>query len=299
MITTRVVGGGATHHSFAHVIFFVMEVEFVSTTVLKRLVESISELASEVQFEFSPDAMSVNTMDGAHVALVVVYLNRSDRSCFSKYRVRRNITLGINMASLKIALNFGDADCSATLKMNDVDDDSLAILFRNSEKPASNATFNLHLVTIECEKLNIPSTAYPAIVTMPASNFRIAINKLQTVGNVTDLSISENQMVFKTKGDFGTVNTALASDSGVDIKLAEDVAGSVTVQLALRYLSIFSKASSMASAVRISVDPGLPAEIYFVLNKLGGRAGDDDGADQCHSYISFYLAPKEDDKDAS
>ena len=63
---------------------------------MKKLLESIKDIVSEINLECSPTGINLQAMDASHVALVTVHL-----SCdgFEEYRCDKIINLGINLCS--------------------------------------------------------------------------------------------------------------------------------------------------------------------------------------------------------
>ncbi len=261
-----------------------MEVEFVSASILRKITDSISELVSEVEFEFTPHALTIQAMDSSHVAILNFYIHKGDTNCFSDYHVPKNATLGINMASFGKAMKMGDSNDSVTLKMKTVDDDVVKIIFQNPDTPVNKTTFNLKLMNLQYDKLAIPDTAYPAVVTMPSTLFRVTVGLLQTIGDTTDITVTDEKALFVTSGDHGKVKKVFGPGEGVSIKMEDDKDG-IKLCLALRYLALFAKVGTLASTVRMSMHPGIPVEFYFPVGKPNDKK-------QYLSYIRFYLAPK-------
>lgn len=265
-----------------------MEVTF-APGILKKIVESISDLTSTPLFDFTPSNMTIQAMDNASVSVIVVYLNKKDTNCFSDYSVTsRNISLGISMASIGKALKTGDISDSVTLSMKSGDDDDVQIIFKNPETLKKNTIFSLKLINVEYEKLGFPQIDYPAVFSIPSSLYRTTISSLKLIGDITEIRVSSDSVSFKTSGDSGTVEKLLGEEDGVSIVIDEDTKDSTNVSFALRYLDIFTKAGTLASTMKISVHPNSPMDIYFPIGKPNEQK-------QHLSYIRFYLAPRIDD----
>lgn len=264
-----------------------MEVRFVTNAVLRRLSDSISELTSDVKFDFRQNGLAIQAMDNANVALFVVFINKNDTGFFSKYEVEENVTLDINMKSLATGLKTGDSHDSVTMIMQTAGDDILKIVFQHPET-AKKTTFSLRLMMIEYEPLAVPETEYAAVVTMPADTFRITIGTLQTVGDATDITVKDDAIQFDTTGTVGSVQTELGVGNDITITTQEDSKYDLKLSFALRYLSIFGKTSALSSTVTLSMSPDLPMSVRFPVGNPVKR----EGKQKYISYIQFYLAPK-------
>lgn len=93
-----------------------LEAKLSESAVLKKIVGSIQDLFSDVQFEFSSGGMSLQAMESSHVVLVML-LMRSEG--FESYRCDRTMPVGINMGSLGKIIKCAGNDDSITLKADD------------------------------------------------------------------------------------------------------------------------------------------------------------------------------------
>lgn len=103
------------------------EAKLKDSNTFKKLIDSIRELVTEVNFDTNPNGMSCQAMDSSHVALVTLSL-WSDG--FEYYRSDKPLTLGVQITNLSKIIKCGGGDDSITLKAEN-DPSSLNILFEN------------------------------------------------------------------------------------------------------------------------------------------------------------------------
>lgn len=77
------------------------EARLVQGSLLKKLVEALKDLVSDVNFDVSSTGISLQAMDSSHVCLVSFNL-RADG--FDHFRCDRNLSMGIHMANLSKVL---------------------------------------------------------------------------------------------------------------------------------------------------------------------------------------------------
>ena len=167
-----------------------------------------------------------------------------------------------------------------TLRADDAAD-SISFTFE-SAKQEKVSEFELKLMDIDGEFLGIPETEYNASVTMSSNEFSKICRDLTILGDTVVIAASKEGVRFSVKGDMGAGNIlvkqggAVADDpaSGTTIELSEPV----TLTFALRYLNLFSKATSLSEQVKLSMSPDVPLVVEYKMKDLG--------------YIRFYLAPK-------
>lgn len=83
---------------------------------LKRIVEAIKDLVTDVNIDATPTGLSLQAMDSSHVALVNLNLSMEG---FEKYRCDRNLTLGISITNLAKVMKLVNSNDSITLKCED------------------------------------------------------------------------------------------------------------------------------------------------------------------------------------
>lgn len=106
-------------------------------------------------------------MDNSHVALVSMHLKTEG---FTVYRCDRNVALGVNLVSLQKVLRAAQNEDLLTLKAEDAPD-VLSMVFENSESDRI-SEYDIKLMDIDQEHLDIPATDYGAAVTLPSSEFQ-------------------------------------------------------------------------------------------------------------------------------
>ena len=81
----------ATYYNMA------FEAKLGDGTILKRIVDAIKELVTDVNLDIGKNGISLQAMDSSHVALVQMKL---DVGGFSHYHCERSMTLGLSITNL-------------------------------------------------------------------------------------------------------------------------------------------------------------------------------------------------------
>ncbi len=108
-----------------------LEAKFLQATVLKKVVDAVRELVTDVNIDCTSSGLSLQSMDDAHVTLVILQLRAEG---FESYRCDRNIPVGINMASLAKIIKCGNNEDALTLKASD-DGETMSIVFESPSNP--------------------------------------------------------------------------------------------------------------------------------------------------------------------
>ena len=253
------------------------EARLAQAALLKKLIEALKDLVTDANWDANEQGLSLQAMDSSHVSLVALLL-RADG--FDKFRVDKNLALGINLASMAKVLKCASNNDTVTLRADD-SADTISFVFED-EKSEKVSDFELKLMDIDGEFLGIPETDYNASITMPSAEFSKICRDLTIIGDSVVIAATKEGVKFSVTGDMGTGNVlvkqggAVADDpaSGTTIELSEPV----TLTFALRYLNFFTRATSLSDQVKLSMSPDVPLVVEYKVGEFG--------------YIRYYLAPK-------
>jgi proliferating cell nuclear antigen len=90
-----------------------LEARLAEGIILKKIVEAIKDLVTDVNIDCSPTGLSLQAMDSSHVALVALSLSSEG---FEKFRCDKTMTLGLNIGNLSKVMKLGENDDTIILK---------------------------------------------------------------------------------------------------------------------------------------------------------------------------------------
>jgi len=257
------------------------EAQLTHASILKKIIDSIKDLVDQANFDCSSAGIQLQAMDQNHTSLVTLLL-RADG--FEHYSCHRNITLGINIASITKILKSVANDDKVTIKAED-NGDTVTFLFE-SQKQDKISEFELKLMNIDVEQLGIPDTEYKVTINTSSSKFQQICNHLSTIGDVVVVHTTKEEVRFSATGEIGTGNITIKQTNSSDEKDENstkfDVQESVTLAFALRYLGSFTKASPLSPQVRLCLSKDVPLMVEYALEDQLG-------------HIRYYLAPRIDE----
>merc|ERR1712194_623420 len=142
--------------------------------------------------------------------------------------------------------------------------------------------FDLKLMQIESEHMEVPEQHYKVTAKMPSAEFQKICRDLKEFGETMQIKASKEGITFSVQGDMGSGNVMLKpreSDKPEE-KVSLSVLEPVTATFALRYLVNFAKAAPLCGTVELGLGPDAPLLVRYNL----------ENADNGH--LQFYLAPK-------
>jgi proliferating cell nuclear antigen len=248
--------------------------------LMKKVVDAMKDLCKDVNFDCSEKGISVQSMDSSHVALVGLLLRES---AFAEYKCDRPCSMGMNVESLgKVFKSCGGND---SLKLKHLSDTDMVSFQCQSGEDDRLADFDLKLMEIESEHMEVPEQQYQVIARLPSSEFLRICRDLKEFGETMTVKATKEGIAFSVAGDIGTGSVMLKPresekpEEAVTLTIHE----AVTATFALRYLMNFAKSAPLSSSVQLSLGSDAPMAVKYDLEKPE------------NGHLQFYLAPKIDE----
>jgi len=280
------------------------EATLEKASLFKKIIEAMKDLVNEANFDTSKQGLTLQAMDSSHVALVSMNIQESG---FESFRCDKTMALGINLGSLSKILKCAGNDDKLTL-CAEQNEDRLGLKFESSKKDRE-SSFDLKLMQIEGDSLGIPETDYKAEITMSSVEFQRICRDLTILGETVTINVDKDEVSFSASGDIGKGDIKIRKGNGVDssskkkkktkkvkdedgdnkdeendtnVDFSSDIeitmAEPCQLTFALRYLNLFSKATSLTDKVILKLHDESPLVVSYEINDVG--------------YIRYYLAPK-------
>eukprot|EP00428_Durinskia_dybowskii_P067297 CAMPEP_0170387014 /NCGR_PEP_ID=MMETSP0117_2-20130122/17340_1 /TAXON_ID=400756 /ORGANISM="Durinskia baltica, Strain CSIRO CS-38" /LENGTH=258 /DNA_ID=CAMNT_0010642871 /DNA_START=24 /DNA_END=800 /DNA_ORIENTATION=+ len=256
------------------------EAKILQGALLKKIIEAIRELVADANLDCNERGITMQAMDSSHVSLCAIALKAEG---FDSYRCDKAFTLGVNTPNLAKILKCAGNDDIVLLKCEE-ETDTLTLVF---ESPAQDriSDFDFKLMDIESEHLGIPDTEYKCTVRMPSAEFQRIIRDISVFGDTCSIRVTKEGIRFSSTGDLGTGNIMLKNNTAVDKDddaIVIDMQEPVDLNFALRYLTLFTKATALGPTVTLSLSPDIPIVVEYPVGDMG--------------HIRYYLAPKIDEE---
>lgn len=256
------------------------EAKLSEGTHLKKLIEAMKDVFSDVNFDCSSSGISCQAMDTSHVCLCSVLL-RADS--FEPYRCDRNITLGMNCTTMSKVLKCAGNDESITMRAEDNADTVTFVYEKPNQERVSK--FEVKVMDIDSEHLGIPEQEYDAVIRLPSAELSRICRDLSQFGDTVTIACTKDGIRFSCQGEQGNGSITLRQSSAVDSKEENEVSieltEAVTQTYAMRFLILFSKAQSLSKTVALSICKEVPLVVEYKIGDCG--------------HIRYFLAPKIDD----
>lgn len=250
--------------------------------------QHIKTLTEHIAISFTKTHMSMQCMDNAHVAIMEVSL---PSSWFDVYELsdNANVRIGFNATFLHRILSSRDKEQQIQLVYSSEDADRLMIhLTKPEETPGKSKEkktnhfdkhFELPLIDIEEETMEIPEIEYAAEMAMRSAQFADIVTQLKMFGDTMEVQCSEDRIALaSTSHDQGKMFVEIGIDDLTEFAI--DEGADLALSFSLTYLKYFCAYSKIADLISIKFGDSYPMRIAYSLGE------------QEDANLVFYLAPK-------
>jgi proliferating cell nuclear antigen len=228
---------------------------------------------SHLNLNFKNDGLFIQAMDKTHVCLANINIHSS---WFSSYIVEEQCNLAVNSIHFSIMMNHALKHNKIELKYNlEEEPDKLIInLFNNSAK-SFNHLFELPLMDVEQDILEIPEVDYDVEFIINSNKMNELINDLNTFGTELTIACDENNLNLYSSGDNGKLNIPINIDDLEEYSISE---GLNTIMLyGLNHIKM-CLSTKLKDIVNICISIDYPMQIKYELGM--------------QSNVLFFIAPK-------
>ena len=241
-----------------------MKLATVQASAIKATFEVLKDILNDVNIYFKPDGMYIVTLDTARTSLVDMYLSSDN---FEEYTCENEIVAGINVSNtFKLLKSISNSDV-LVININSKEFMDIEIF---SEVKKTSTKFALKLLDINENQIEVPDMKMTTITPMLSADFQRICRDMYNIGNDIEITREGTKLKLYCKGDFANQETEIECTEESPV-----MSGSYS----LRYINIFTKATSMCSTVQIMQEE---QNRFLILKYNVANLGE----------LKFYLATK-------
>jgi len=242
------------------------------------LFQHVRLFTEHINILFESNRMFIQTMDSARVSIFEITL---PSTWFDVYELTNNISIGVNSTMLYKILNTRDKAQETQITFDDEESDKLCINFTSNNKSIFDKKFEMSLVDLETEVMNIPSTESQAEFSISSLNFANIISQMKLFGDTLEINCTEENITLHSVSvDAGKMAVEINIDDLTAYAINEGERVHLTFSLnMLHNICLYNR---LAREIEIKISEAYPIQIIY---DLGGENGKT-------AKIKFYLAPK-------
>tara|TARA_B110000967_G_C18889209_1_gene566145 strand:+ start:2758 stop:3543 length:786 start_codon:yes stop_codon:yes gene_type:complete len=257
-----------------------MNIEIIDPSRAEKfcnLFQHVKLFTNNVNITFYEDRMYLQTMDSSRVSIFEIYLPNEWFNTYD-YTHSEPIILGVNADILFKVLNTRDKQQSLQLVFDPDQSDKLIIHFVSDNKTIFDKHFEIPLMEIDIDTLEIPVFESDADIMIPSSKFAEIINQLQIFGDTIEFKCTEELIqLCSISSESGKMMADIDIDELTSYSITED--NTMNISFSLSRLHNICMYNKISKEVEILLTDNYPMKITYQL-------------DEDDAKMVFYLAPK-------
>jgi proliferating cell nuclear antigen len=177
----------------------------------------------------------------------------------------------------KLLINMEEVAVVADVPVTGVED--VVVALPPKPKNVYNRFFEVPLIELESEMMEIPDIEYEAEIALPSANFSVLIHQLKGFGDILNITCNENDIQFISKStESGSMRVEIKIDELTGFSIIEGE--NINVSFGLQYLNTICAYSKISKNVELKIRREYPIRIDYIFGEEGEGS------------IKFFLAPK-------
>ncbi len=250
----------------------IVEVKTVQCAAMKTLFETLKEILTDVNLIFDREGMKIIAMEGSHVAVVYMRLKKEGFDYY--YCGTDKFIAGINTSAFFIMLKSMGAQDILTLAIDRDNESELFIKIENGVKNKIDRSW-YRLLDIDQAEFQIPPKEFDFVIKMPSNEFQSMCKIMKDIGSDITICSHARQLKVVCEGDFGkkeiTLMESKTPQTGISTIDAtnENPNHMVMAKFSLKFLLMFTKATSLCNMVELYLANDFPLIIRYMVAALG------------------------------
>ena len=242
-----------------------MKLVTIQASAIKSTFEVLKDILNDVNIYFRPSGMYIVTLDTARTSLIDMFLSADN---FEEYHCEcEEIIAGINISNTYKLLKVITNNDVLKIEINSKEYMDIEI---TSENKKTSTKFQLKLLDINESRIEIPGITMTSNTILPSADFQRLCRDMSNIGTDIEITRIGKEIRLKCEGDFANQETIIE---------CPDESAEMKGLYSLKYLNIFTKATSMCSSVQIMQEEG---NRFLILKYNVANLGE----------VRFYLATK-------
>jgi len=254
------------------------------------IMKNMKSLLLDVIFGLCEQGLYIQGMDSAHVGLFELKL---ETGWFDEWKGLKKFhyNLGVNCDALSTIMNCYSAGQYIEFSYMENSSETLIIKLEGN---GHDKMFELKLIDIDVDLMEIPDIEYDADITMNSSEFNNLMAESSLFGDTINVSLGIDDFIYMTTtGDRGNMKVRIKEEDIVEYALSEDT--TLDHNYALKYCLMYSKFTKINKNVMLHLKDDTPLKIVYNMGHWIDEKGDLQEDDDLLNYLGFYLAPKIDE----
>jgi len=248
-------------------------------SVFTTLFRHLPQFTETINLHVAETGIYVQGMDTSQISLFEIKLKND---WFDEFICESNCVIGLVCSVFyKVFQCIDDME----QKMTVIFDENKETLNVKLEGNNIIKDFEISLLDIDSEVLNIPETEYDIDIEIDSGSIANYINQMLIFDETFTLRTTQENIILTSKSESGSMSITIQEESIISYAIEEDL--DMSLNFSLNYIKKICAFSRMTKSTFINMKRETPMRFHQSLDKKG--------CDDSENYIRFYLAPKIED----
>lgn len=260
--------------------------------IFVAIFQHIYKFTDHMKIMFEMDRLYIQAMNNTHVVILEIYL---PKEWFSIYETK-GTSYGVNAALFYKVLKKREKTQTIHI-LCDGNTESMSFHFTGNDKTIFDKHFDMPLVEVETDLLEIPHIVHQAEFSLSTDKFSNLVSQLKDFGDTLEVECSEENITLCShSSENGRMQTEIPIDDLDEFSI--DEGEKIRIEFALKFLHDICQYQRLTKRIEIKVSENFPMMLIY---RLGASLDElpDEKTDEivlestCNSpRMVFYLAPK-------
>jgi len=242
----------------------------------------LKDVVADVNIDLTAETMYIQGMGQSQICLFELLLQKD---WFAEYNVDKSFVLGLHCEFMFKMLGCLEDGQKITMHMKE-DEDKLSVDFESlGENTTIKKCFEMPLMNIDSEHLNIPDKEYQADISIMSNEFSDLISQLSIFGEELQINCNMETISLTSKGDMGQMTASIEEENIVEYSIEEDTV--VNLSVSLKFIDRMCGFSKISEVAYLHCSNETPIKLHYSL--------DEEDSTDSKNYVRFFVAPRLED----
>jgi len=271
-------------------------IESGKTDIFVAVFQHISKFTEHMNLMFEKERLFVQAINTSHIVILEIYL---PKEWFSTY-LTEGTRIGVNAALFYKVLKKREKTQTIQIDCDDSTKDTMHFHFTGPDKTIFDKQFEMPLIDLESELLDIPHVVHQAEFSLSTDKFASLVSQLKEFGDSLEIECSEEKIALCShSSENGKMGAEISIDDLEEFSI--DEGEKIRLEFALRYLHDICQYQRLTKRVEIKLSADFPMMILYRLGDSLDSESElsDERTEEIVSSSTwnaprmvFYLAPK-------
>ena len=244
---------------------FLVYMRTVQAAAFCKTIESLKEILNDVNITFDKEGLRIMTLDGLKTSLINMRMYSEN---FEQYFCEGEIFIGVNMTNFFKLIKSIENNDMLTLFVRKEEQYTLGIIINNPDKNRS-TQFMLKLLDLDQTKIEVPSTEFKNVITLPSTDFQRICRDMQNIGEKVQIENYGTHINLTCHGDFAYQTTTISGITREVVSQSGNCDEVVSGTFSLKHLCLFTKCTNLCNTVELYLKNDYPLIIKYSIANLG------------------------------